>query len=271
VTAVQAVVAEKGLGSPGLLSTYLDLIRREMASFQASAPEDAAVSIADFDACFHAALATSPRDGVSELQGHLAASQTGKRLPWQDCLIALALRDVMRGMWTTLSDQEKQECQSQHATVLSTHANSMPASSAEDVLGYIRDRDCSLRGALQSVQAEEGGGFLLRFSDSSPAIPVDYVINAAGFGKHFTTSAPMSALHLRLSQGLGGLVQPCAFGGLRCDFLTGRLQGEEEGSPLLYAAGHLVSGTKLLTSGISFCLVDGGAAVDDMLRRLKEE
>ena len=291
---MQAVVAKHGRGAEGLLVIYIDLIRQEMTIFQNGAPEDAAVPIADFDACFHAALSQGPRDGVMELKQHLAASQQGGglRLPWQDCLIALAIKDVMRCMWDTLCDAEKHIFQTKYSTLLNIHANSMPASSGVDLLRYLQssETECSLRGALQSTVAvakAEGGGFQLQFSDSSLPIHVEYVINAMGFGKHFTPSDStlLSPLYRQLCD-RAELVQPCVFGGLVSDFHTGRLlltaalteaDAEEEGeqktteAPLLYAVGHLVSGTKLMTSGVSFCLMDGAAAVDDMVESLRNK
>lgn len=304
--AVQAVVAEHGHGAVGLLALYMDMIRQEMAAFQSGAPEGAAVSIADFDACFLAAMSEGPRNGVRELEKHLAASRLGGglRLPWQDCLIALAIKDVVRDMWDTLCDAEKHIFQAKYSTLLNIHFNSMPASSGEDVLGYLQstEKECSLRGALHSTEAvsvakgegegegEGRGGFLLQFSDSSPPVQVDYVINAMGFGKHFTSTSTctsrMSPLYRHMCA-RGDLVEPCVFGGLVSDFRTGRLmlgkkkkskeeeeeeEGEEGGAgPLLYGVGHIISGTKMMTSGVGFCLIDGAAAVDDMLEQLQRK
>lgn len=280
-------MAERGHGAPGLLPTYIDLIRQEMLAFQSGAPEGTAVPVspAELDACFRAALSDGPRDGVKELQQHLAASRQGGglRLPWQDCLIALSIKDVLRAMWATLCDAEKHIFQEKYSTFLNIHFNSMPQSSGDDMLRYFQSSEtkCSLRGGLEStvpVPEAEGGGFQLHFSDSSPPVQVEYVINAMGFGKHFT---PVSSLSLsplfRNMCDRGDLVQPSVFGGLHCDFGTGRLllssttTDDAQVTPLLYAVGHLISGTKMQTSGVSFCLMDGAAAVDDMLKQLKKE
>lgn len=273
-TAVQALVAEHGAGSNGLLSKFMDLIRQEIIAFQDSAPESAAVCLKDFDKCFQAALSSDERDGEAELRNNLRASKKGKRLPWQDCLIALGIRDVVRGMWDHLGLEERHFYQERYSTLLNIHFNSMPVSSGDDMLQFLERGSCTLTGGLCKIVAVERGGFELKFSNSKPSVHVEHVINAMGFGKSFTKSAPLSDFHRNILE-KNDLVQPCEFGGLACDFSTGRLKGhesaEEAGHALLYAAGHLISGTKLLTSGVSYCLADGAAAVDDLIGQLKKE
>lgn len=266
--AVEKVVEERGVASPGLLEVFAEMLKKEFEAFQAGAEEDSAV-MSDISACFDETLhPTAPHDGLRALELGLAASRTGKRVPWQDCTIALTIRDVIRLMWSKLSAEEKNLFLARHCTALNVHLNAMPSSSGEDLLGYFRDRECHLRGALAKVTAAKSGFDLHFASEGDSSRHVDCVINAAGFGKSFTGSAPLAGLFASLLQ--SGLAQPCDQGGLLCDYKTCRLiaKGVRGEDNLLYATGHVISGTKLLTSGIGYCLTDGVSVVDDILKRL---
>ena len=269
--AVEAVVAEHGRGSVGLLDRFIELIKQEMISFCKGAAEDVAVTFENFEACFESTIAEEPRDGVKELKKNLAQSRIGKRIAWQDCIIALSIKDVIRYMWSHLGEAEKQIYCTKYSTILSVYFNSMPVSSAEEMLSYFESGNCTLKGQLLEVRSCTNGGFQLEFGDDSSDTEVDHVINAAGFGKHFTDFPAMSTLHRNLCE-RGDIVKPYLFGGLCCDFNTCRLQANSvthhHELPLFYAIGHTISGTKMLTSGITYCLNDGAAAVDDMVQQL---
>jgi hypothetical protein len=282
--AVSAIVAEKGTGSAGLVETYFGLIKREMTAFNEDFHRGKAVAAAgegnetDFDAaecnrkfgeCFDAAIACSVEtDAAATLRAAIAQHKTGDRVPWQDCVIALSIRDVVRLMWSTLGNEEKTTFQSHYTTMMQIYFNSMPVSSAEDVLGFMTDKGCAVRGGLSRVAVSDSG-FQLHFSDGSTTA-VSHVINATGFGKRINdnTLCMMSPLHRSICG--TGLVKASPFGGLSCDFATCKLHtANGDARPLFYGVGHIISGAKLLTSGLSYCLADGACAVSDFVASMK--
>jgi len=290
-----AIVDAKGRGAEGLLQSFMQLIKQELEGFDEDFHREQAASATDtdtgeakpfdsiecrrkFSECFDAAMAVSVEcDAVGTLRAAISRHKTGLRVPWQDCLIALSIRDVVRVMWSALGEVEKTSFQSRYTTILQVYFNAMPSSSAEDILSYLSDENCTIRGGLAGVAAVDGdSSFQLHFSDGS-FVGVEFVINATGFGKRVNDSTlkMMSPLHRSLCQ--AGLVTASPFGGFRCEFDSCRLlpanvktfNNTDHNSPLLYGVGHIISGSKLLTSGLSYCLSDGLAAVSDLVSILE--
>jgi hypothetical protein len=306
--AIDIATKEKGKGSAGLLAAFLDLIKREILHFyedfySSSAQGEAgggaaggqgqegyAAELATVEKDFAAAISAEPRDGLAELRAGIAAQAAGTRVPWQDCVLALGLQDVPRLMWAALGDGDKALFDARYRTIAQVYFNGMPLASASDMNAYLGSGWCSLRGGLQGVdllsseqgdRGDRGDSFKLSFSQaggrSGAAVLADHVVNATGFEKSFAHPGAAGVLSPLFAQLLAdGTVEADRFGGLVCDFGTGRLMqaaAAEQGragaaAPLLYGVGHLVSGTKLFTSGLSYCNGDASLAVSDVLAAL---
>jgi hypothetical protein len=266
---VERVLGDKGgPGSSGLLQAYLALIAQEVASFNAAfrheckeasaaaaavvvvvaaaaagAADNAAVTEADesmSDAkCFSSAMSQGPRDGVQELRDALALSAQGKRIPYQDCIIAMSIQGVLRHMWSTLNDQEQDIFASEYGTLFQVYVNSMPAESAAAVLERVDAGGCCVRGGLDNIVSVDRYSFRLYFKgvdngdDSGQSVAhvdAQYVVNASGFhttyqqlGQPGSRDLPASASPLFADMIAAGLIIPHPRGGLRADFTSGRV------------------------------------------------
>lgn len=265
--AVQSIVDVHGNKSNGLMDKYLQLLCDEMEKFdrdfcaeqQAKSEEKGGDSANPSPAsakAFQRSLLQGMRNGKKELAYHIAQTQQGSRIPWQDCVIALTIQDVLRVMYNSLCDAEKKLFFSRYQTLSQVYLNSMPESSAMNMQEYIESGWCVLSGGLAAVDVC-GTGFKFEFSGAE--VEVDYVIDATGFSKHFTDTTTLPPLYCSMLA--SGLVEPCQFGGLECNFETCRMSE----TSLLYGTGHTISGVKCITSGLGYCVGDGTAAVADAL------
>lgn len=319
-----------GPHSTGLLHAYIDLIAKEVSAFNSSfreecrqtveptsdttitdttipsiaesSPECADVSTlhthaeSELDArCFAAALRRGARDGVQELRESLQLSAAGRRIPYQDCIIAMSIQGVLRYMWSTLGPEEQTVFASQYETLFQVYVNAMPAESAVAVLERVDAGGCFVHGELRSIQAVDNFTFRLHFTDAGgdhasdsadskdrqvmDPFDVQYVINASGFNTSYTSVANTDQSSLYCSMIDDGLIIPHVRGGLRADFTTGRVCIQESKcsldelnasvdttkSPCLYAVGYPLKGEKLAVSGLSYCVSDAVAAVKSCL------
>lgn len=281
---------------PGLLHSFLELIKREIIhfydDFYSNLNENNSTAVSGnghsenvelIEAWWEAALSTCPRDGIAELEANITAQSTGSRSPWQDCTISLDMCDIPRYMWSLLCSEEKELFCSHYKTIFQVHFNTMPLCSATDLLSYLHSGWCQLRGRFNEVElvpnADKKDVFELSFTDGDK-IAVDCVINATGFETSFAVAAESEkSPRVYLEMIRHGLVKADRFGGLQCDFGTGRLCQASEFAdknpvccaPLLYGVGHIVSGTKLLTSGLSYCSGDASRAVNDLISNITDE
>ena len=291
-TAVDFTIKDKGKYSKGLLNTFIEMILREIMHFYAeyfaaTQPEaENSKTLAAIERRVASVFCGTFCTGKEELILGINAHEKGGRIPWQDCVIALDIADIPRYMWKFLSDQEKVEFNAKYRTIMQVYFNAMPLSSATAMLSYLESNLVTLRGQfnditpLTSTSGEQSFEVLFHPKDdnSGETVHVDFVINAVGFEKSFESDrlAALSPLYHSLLK--NGTVTANKLGGLRCDFDSGKLQSircsssEESGevidsvpSPQLYGVGHLISGTKMLTSGLSYCTRDAALVVRDLL------
>lgn len=293
VTAVDEAVATGGKHSTGLLNTFVAMISSEIVRFyeeyySAAEPDtDYSDKLASVERHIVNALSGNFRTGKDELRQGIDAQGIGGRIPWQDCFIALDIADVPRYMWRFLCDEEKLEFDTKYRTIMQVYFNAMPLSSATDMLLYMESSLVTLRSQFKGVSPLTGSGgeefFEVCFQPTDctagEKVHVDYVINAVGFEKRFDNDylSVVSPFYNKLLK--SGTVVANRFGGLQCEFDTGRLlssrwevsdgeEGDVVPSPLFYGIGHLICGTKLLTSGLSYCTRDAALVACDLMKSL---
>lgn len=237
---------------------------------------------------------TKLKTALASLKSQISYNKTATRSPMQDCMIALSIADTYRAMWHTLGGTDRTTYMEKYAILYQVYANSMPLESACAIQEYLLSSWMELKSGLLNIThtpntapTPPGSTSTYELCYENETIQVDYVINAIGFNKHYThtdtdtdTDTPTSTgefglLYQNLLQ--SGLVQCHMDGGLQCDFHTNRLLpkigvtgdiGEngnngDIGGLKLYGIGHLVCGTKLITSNLFNCLGDGEVAVKD--------
>lgn len=299
-TVQNTIVSAGGGGSTGLLVSFLELLKKEFHSFieEFVAEEDkSSAELENMKHCVDLVLlyGNSPFvNGTDALRAGLAFAETGKRSPWQDCIIALSIQDIIRTMWGALCDEDKSTVQRKYGTLMQVYFNSMPECSGRDVLSLLDSGSCTLVSGLKNISLagdELESSFLLD-STAMGCPPVNYVVNATGFRKHYADAnetqregdQDLSLLSRNIIR--NGLASPDKFGGLQCDFISCLLRSGRKDKddavaadanadvdaalspPLIYGIGHTICGCKGLTSGLSYCLMDGMAAVKDFSQRM---
>lgn len=127
-----------------------------------------------------------------------------------------------------------------------------------------------------SGEGEEGRGKYHLHYTNGEVVQVDWIINASGVGLHSDSTSDV------LFNGLlsCGLAEANEFGGFVCDFHTQRIlpfpawsstAGDVGQVPLIYGIGHVVAGTRLLSSGLSYCSYGAMISVADALKRLEDK
>ena len=262
------------------LASYLDKFETSYARIMSYATVGKAIG-ADVDA---------EGVGITELRSGIARAEKGTRVPFQDCIIALTIQETVSTMWNSLSSGERESFQSVYMTLLQVYFNSMPEESARDMLKYCTydEYNCKVKGGLCSIEVDDtidadvdqtrdsasddtGLGFRMNFKNGVSE-KVDFVINASGFDKSFALIDDVvdgeENLHRKIVK--SGLVRANVFGGLCCDFNTCRLVTSDD-MALVYGTGHVVSGSKLITSGVGYCLSHSHAAVTNMFNILESK
>lgn len=272
VAAVDAAVAECGDGGQGLLDKFIYMIRMEMMKFTKDFLEQENKTFDEerFHLSFDAALENraGSRDGVKELREQLSVHKKGKRIPWQDCTIALGMGDVIRYMWRFLGDQDRQRVIRDYKTIFQVYFNSMPYESGAAIIEAVDTGRCSLRGGLTDITEATDGGFLASFhsADEQPLV-AEYLINATGFEKNineFTENVLLRSIVVT-----SGVAVAHPFGGVACDPVSGQLVWNASRTFPVYGIGHVVAGEKFLTSALSYNAVDALASVSHCVQHFK--
>lgn len=261
----------------GLLVKYLDLIKLEMKGFYLDFEQEKAgeksidnnALATKFDKLFDAAMGVngepSVADVIAELKSQVKYGEKAYRSPVQDCMIALSIADIYRTMWNSLGEADRATYFKKYALLFQVYNNAMPLQSATAIQDYIQNDWMELKNGLLDIRPSNCTTAIKAYELCYPheTVEVDYVINAVGFTKHFAPTENMDKLYQNMLK--NGLVECHRDGGLKCDFKTNRLLSENKKGLKLYGVGHLVSGTKLVTSNLFNCLADGQCAVKDYI------
>lgn len=195
-------------------------------------------------------------DGHADLVRSIAAAKSGEPV---DYSYLSRISDIMCAAWTRLAEREKRRFLDVYYSGWMRHRHAMPLVNAEKTLDLIRSGRLATAGRLRNL-TRSGERFAAIFGDGTRRT-FDYVVAATG-PSYALPDCPL--YHDLVRQ---GLVAVNPFGGITCDFGTGRvLDRRGTKSRILYAVGSLTRGTHFYAAAVDINLSRAEAAIGSILR-----